>query len=262
MSAFYAECPQRGITARGFDQISAKFTGTSIRITPGQHNLGIFLNLRERDNEEYQLTHPAAHIAGILRGSLAITVSDTCYVTCAKTGIKAILQYLEDGWLGKAHHKVVGVIFRYDPDNDTKTKIKDVPSGDVLAKIEGSWHGCVYYTPTGSKERELLVDVSPLYPASKIVPPEEKQQPYESRRFWSDVTEAIKGKKYSLATKRKQELEESQRQKAAIRMEKDEQWTPQFFTVPVNPSGKPDLTPTGRRLLDTLQKGSFEYVDG
>src|SRR5215475_2592044 len=56
VSAFYVDCPQRGITARGFDQISAKFTGTSIRLGPGQHNLGIFVTIEERDNEEYQLT--------------------------------------------------------------------------------------------------------------------------------------------------------------------------------------------------------------
>jgi hypothetical protein len=62
-------CPEKGITARGFDQLSAKFTGTSIRVTPGQHNLGIFITLHNRNNEEYQLTHPAAHLGGFLRGT-------------------------------------------------------------------------------------------------------------------------------------------------------------------------------------------------
>jgi hypothetical protein len=68
VSAFYIDCPQKGIIARGYDHLSAKFTGTSIRVTAGAHNLGIFITLQNRDDEQYQLTHPAAHLGGLLRG--------------------------------------------------------------------------------------------------------------------------------------------------------------------------------------------------
>jgi hypothetical protein len=68
VSAFYVDCPEKGISARGYDQLSAKFTGTSVRVVPGAHNLGIFVTLKNRDNEEYQLTHPAAYLGGLLRG--------------------------------------------------------------------------------------------------------------------------------------------------------------------------------------------------
>ncbi|EEQ90239.2 oxysterol-binding protein [Blastomyces dermatitidis ER-3] len=279
VSAFYVDCPQRGITARGFDQISAKFTGTSIRVTPGQHNLGIFITLRDRGNEEYQLTHPAAHLGGLLRGSLSITVSDTCFITCAETRIKAILQYLDEGWIGKAQNRVVGIIFRYDPENDNQFKIKDVPESDVLARIEGCWHEKIYYTltPTESnicnarkgkdtdggkekdkdREKHLLIDIAPLFPVSKLIPPDDQQLPNESRKFWSRVTAAIGEKQYSLATKLKQELEEKQRQLASARKERNEEWKPRFFTVPVASSGKPELTADGERLLKGLHEGNF-----
>jgi hypothetical protein len=68
VSAFWIDCPEKGIYARGYDHIAAKFTGTSIRVTAGSHNLGIFITLQKWDNEEYQLTHPAAHVGGLLRG--------------------------------------------------------------------------------------------------------------------------------------------------------------------------------------------------
>jgi|SRR5690242_5229271 len=68
VSAFYIDCPEKGISAKGYDQLSAKFTGTSVRVVAGAHNLGIFITLKNRDNEEYQLTHPAAYLGGILRG--------------------------------------------------------------------------------------------------------------------------------------------------------------------------------------------------
>lgn len=40
----------------------------------------------------------------------------------------------------------MGVIFKYDPNNDNKTKIKDVPDKEVLGRIEGNWQQKVYYT--------------------------------------------------------------------------------------------------------------------
>lgn len=155
VSAFWVDCPVKGISARGFDQLSAKFTGTSVRVTPGAHNLGIFIELAKRDNEEYQLTHPTAHLGGLIRGSLAVTVADTCFVTCPKTRMKTILQYLEEGWLGKTQHKVNGVVYRYDPENDKCTRIKDVSEKDVIARIEGCWHDQIYYTRPGSKVMPL-----------------------------------------------------------------------------------------------------------
>lgn len=145
------DCPVKGISARGFDQLSAKFTGTSVRVTPGAHNLGIFINLQHRDNEEYRLTHPVAHLAGMLRGSLSVTVADTCYITCPKSRIKVILNYLEEGWLGKAQNRVLGVIFHYDPDNDSIARTKDVPEKNVLARIDGCWHDQVHYTLKDTK---------------------------------------------------------------------------------------------------------------
>lgn len=146
VSAFYVDCPEKGLTARGFDQISAKFTGTSIRVTPGEHNLGIFITLSKRNNEEYQLTHPAAHLGGLLRGTLSVTVGDQCYITCPQTKIKTILHYMEEGWLGKTQNKVEGLVFRYDPENDNKNTLKSVPDKDVLARISGNWKEKLYYS--------------------------------------------------------------------------------------------------------------------
>jgi hypothetical protein len=82
VSAFYIDCPEKGISAKGYDQLSAKFTGTSVRVVAGAHNLGIFINLKNRDNEEYQLTHPAAYLGGILRGRcMSLQNRTTAYFT-------------------------------------------------------------------------------------------------------------------------------------------------------------------------------------
>ncbi|KAL4973245.1 hypothetical protein BDW66DRAFT_142604 [Aspergillus desertorum] len=261
VSAFYIDCPETGVSARGFDQISAKFTGTSIRVSPGQHNLGIFINISKKDDEEYQLTHPAAHLGGLLRGALSISVADTCYIVCPKTRIKVILQYLEEGWISRAQNKVEGVIFRYDPDKDTVTKIKDVPQNDVLAKISGSWHGQMYYTLAGTGEPRLLIDIVPLFPVAKTLPPEESQLSNESRKFWSGVTEAILDKRYSQATKLKLEIEDRQRQKAAERQEKNEEWKPRFFTGAITPLGKPALSEEGLKAIEGIRNQQYHLEE-
>lgn len=173
---------------------------------------------------------------------------------------------MEEGWLGKTQNKVEGVIFTYDPDNDNKTKIKDVPDKDVLARIEGCWHDKIYYSlgsgPVNkAAEKILLIDVNPLHPVPKIIPPEDTQLPNESRKFWGGVTEAILNKQYSLATTRKQELEERQRQKAAERQAKNEGWQPRFFSNATDADGKPDLTEEGRKALDGLHKGDYKLEE-
>ncbi|KAF1810594.1 hypothetical protein P152DRAFT_400857 [Eremomyces bilateralis CBS 781.70] len=262
VSAFYIECPEKGIVANGYDQISAKFTGTSVKVMPGDHNYGIFITLKNHGDEQYQLTHPAAHLGGLLRGTLTISVADTCYITCAKTKIKTILQYLEEGWLGRTQNKVEGVIFKYDPDNDDKTRVKDVSEKDVLGRIEGSWTDKVYFTLgtqsfAKSSEKHLLTDLAPLFPAPKSVPPLPSQLSNESRRFWSSVTSALLNKQYALATKHKHEIEDRQRAKAAERKESGREWTPRFFTGAVTPVGRPELTGEGKRAVEGLVRGEW-----
>jgi len=262
VSAFFVDCPEKGLTARGFDQISAKFTGTSIKVTPGEHNLGIFITVAKRDNEQYQLTHPAAHLGGLLRGALSVTVGDQCYITCAKTKLKIILHYLEEGWLGKTQNKVEGIVFRYDPENDDKTRIRDVPDKDILARISGNWKEKLYFSVGPKFETQhLIMDLTPLSVAPKILPPVEKQLPNESLRFWSGVTDAIVSKQFSRATTLKQELEERQRDKAKAREESKTPWKPRFFTGTVTPLGKPELTEEGRQVLKALQEQRWELKE-
>lgn len=146
VSAFYCACPEKGITARGFDQITAKFTGTSVKVLPGEHNMGIFITLDKRHGETYQLTHPAAHLGGLLRGSLNVSVSEMAYIICPQSGIKTILHYVEEGWLGRTTNKIDGIIFHYDPENDDKTRVQDVPEKDVLARLSGPWREKVVFT--------------------------------------------------------------------------------------------------------------------
>lgn len=284
VSAFYIDCPEKGIHAKGFDQITAKFTGTSIKVMPGEHNLGIFITVERRNHETYQLTHPAAHLGGILRGALSVTVGDMAYITCPETKLKAILHYYDEGWLGRTTNKVEGIIFRYDPATDDKQKIADVPEADILVRLGGAWKEKIVFTlgpkplvgrvRINDKQNCILttlrtqnahppesqitiIDIAPLTVAPKVLPPTERQLPNESLQLWGEVTKAIHAKQYSRATTVKQELEEAQREKARERERTGEVWKPVFFENATDKAGKPALSEKGREVLARAQRGEW-----
>ncbi|CAK3964947.1 Oxysterol-binding 1 [Lecanosticta acicola] len=268
VSAFVYDCPDKGVEAVGYDQLSAKFTGTSVKVTPGQYNRGIFIRLKNRENEEYQLTHPAAFLGGFLRGNLAVTVADICYVSCEKTGIKTILHYLEEGYFGKTQNKVEGIVYRPTAfASDDITRLKDVPKEQILGRIEGVWTEKIYFSPgatefkkTSESERILLMDVTPLLPVQKKCPPEEKQLLNESRKFWADVTRFIQTKQFAQATTRKQQLEEVQRQRAQEREQAGKKWEPRFFATVTEKDGRAILSEEGHKAMDGLQREEYDLT--
>lgn len=84
------------------DQITAKISGTTVRVAPGQLNQGIFIRLTGGygEGENYKITHPVASVNGILRGSFYVTVGESTIITCegGKPGSKfrTIIEYKEE----------------------------------------------------------------------------------------------------------------------------------------------------------------------
>lgn len=102
VSAYFASCPSRYLELSGIDQISAKVSGTTLRVSPGQFNQGIFVKITggNGEGERYHITHPVASVNGILRGSFYVTVGESSIITCTggKPGHKfrTIIEYKEE----------------------------------------------------------------------------------------------------------------------------------------------------------------------
>ncbi|KAL1919830.1 uncharacterized protein VTP21DRAFT_1761 [Calcarisporiella thermophila] len=251
VSNFCYWCEDNSVLAYGVDQISARFTGTAVKISAGEQNKGIYVRLPKRDDEEYHMTHPVASIHGWMKGSLYITVSEACVVTCPKTGLKAVLEYKEERWFNKPKFQVEGVVFRYDPTNESDlaiNRIKQIPkSQQIICRLKGSWRGEIW-VEFEEKEKRLLIDMEALQVVPKTVRPISELGPWESRRVWKDVTNNILAKDFSKATKAKIEIEERQRARAAARKEQGVEHVPYFFHLPVR-DGRPELTPAGKEVL-------------
>lgn len=267
VSSFFCEAKDAGVQLYGVDQLGAKFTGTSVKVFPGEQNQGIFLRLTDKakcgaSGEEYQITHPSASINGLLRGSLWVAICDNLYVTCRGgkrdkpegddgTRLRAVIEYKDESWITKAKYALEGVIYAYGPndDPDEYTSVKQVPQDKVLFTIEGCWKGRITYKKKGDKEPRLLLNVNDVDPISKSVRPLSAQEDMESRRIWEPVTQAILAKKYSEATKHKQDIEQKQRNAAAERKRKNETFIPRFFDADIS-DGRPKLTEEGRKALN------------
>ncbi|KAJ3401346.1 hypothetical protein HDU80_006091 [Chytriomyces hyalinus] len=213
ISAFYYECKERGgITARGVDHVSAKFTGTAVKIGAGEYNHGIYVNLNKW-NEEYNCSYPWASVAGWISGNPYITVSEVTTVVCEESKLKCILHYKDEPYFGSPKFAVEGKIFRYDPVLDRTKPIKDlkkIPDADVVATIWGQWNGKMYAKLNGQQEG-LLLDLQASVTAEKRTPSIDDQAENESRRIWEHVSNAIHAKDFAQATKLKREIEDEYR---------------------------------------------------
>jgi hypothetical protein len=99
ISAFHYSVPARGISASGIDQISAKVSGTTVKISPGSANKGIFVRIDEGNGkgERYRITHPTASVNGLLTGRFYATVGDSTIVSIeGGENWRVVLEYKEE----------------------------------------------------------------------------------------------------------------------------------------------------------------------
>ncbi|PIL27701.1 hypothetical protein GSI_10854 [Ganoderma sinense ZZ0214-1] len=271
VSAYYAACPSRHMELAGIDQISAKVSGTTLRVMPGSFNKGIFVRITGEAGagETYHITHPVAAVNGLLRGSFYVTVGDSTIITCsggAADGqkLRAVIEYKEESWLGKAQFALEGVIHAYDPTESVHeewTRVKHVPRDRVIAVFDGSWRGRVRWKRVDALDSEFatLLDISTLAVVPKTVRPLERQLPTESRKLWENVTTRLIKKEYGDATKHKLVIEQKQRDDAAERKRRGVHFTPKYFEQDIS-TGMPTLTEEGRKAIEEELREKSEHT--
>ncbi|EEC05372.1 oxysterol binding protein 9, putative [Ixodes scapularis] len=117
--------------------------------------------------------------------------------------------------IGGRRHQLTAEIF---PPNDRRP----------FLTVTGEWNG-VMTVKKPSGDLAVFVDTTSLPITKKVVKPIEKQEPYESRRMWKEVTLALKNKDVNLATEGKSLLEEKQRSEARERKENNVTWQNRVF---------------------------------
>ncbi|KAK4703602.1 MFS transporter, ACS family, allantoate permease, partial [Phenoliferia sp. Uapishka_3] len=284
ISFFHLESrgPKGTVRATGADQVGAKFTGTTVKVFPGEHNKGIFVTLPDRNNEEYQRMSPV-FFAVLPTPQSARTVTShvvmaqsvyavfsliqkrfvspilACSSWCCDIDIDVFSSSLQS-WLMKSKFLLEGVVYEYEEGKEEAyTKIKQVPASQVVATIEGCWRGEVRWKRAGEKSWSQLLDMVPLSVIPKTVAPLDQQHELETRKVWSSVTNAILAKDWNAASKAKQALEQAQRVKAEERKKSGEPYLPVYFGPQGDEwDGRPVLTEEGRKAVEKEFKARYE----
>lgn len=213
ISAFYYISPANKVAILGELRPKSKFLGNSVSTTMEGENRVTLLGRPE--DGEYVISMPNMYARGILWGKMVLELGDSCTATNKNNGLTADIGFKTKGYFSGTYNAISGKIRRQSTDT---------------GEVSGKWSSTMYYTNAKGNKR-VLFDVAQNGKniAPKAVPPEAEQEPNESRRLWSKLTEAIVAKDMDAATRAKTAVEESQRENGRRREESGQQHVPRFF---------------------------------
>jgi len=221
ISAFYVENTSRKIVFTGSLWTRSKFLGNSAAsILEGESTLRLL-----SFNEDYVLTWPTAYVRHLFMGKLFMEIGGEVKIMCRQTGIVCDIEFKTKGLFSGDLNRVTGNIKK---------------DGHTVYTIDGHWDSVINIEPKtkGSESKSktgqslgLSIDIRQLDVTPKIVLPEEEQLPFESKRLWKKLTQALNTRDYDAATIEKNLLEDSARSEAQARETKRINWEQRLFKL-------------------------------
>ncbi|PCH33124.1 Oxysterol-binding protein [Wolfiporia cocos MD-104 SS10] len=214
VSAFYYVSPANKVAIVGELRPKSKFLGNSVSTTMEGQNR-VYLMGRPADGP-YAISMPNMYARGILWGKMVLELGDSCTARNERNQLCADLQFKTKGYFSGTYNAIQGRIRRGNSDT---------------GEVSGKWSAVMEYKNSKTGEKRVLFDVKK--DGGKIAPKwvavEEEQEPNESRRLWSKLTQAIVAKDMDAATEAKTAVEESQRELRRQREESGQKYIPRFF---------------------------------
>lgn len=211
ISAFYAECENKRICFNSQIWTKSKFLGLSI----GVHMMGSGSVFVSDHDEEYIMTFPNAYGRSILTVPW-VELGGRTEITCAKSGYSSQIELHTKPFYGGKRNRITAEVFA---PNQKKP----------ILSVSGEWNGIMYAKFADDKEATPFVDTLKMPVTKKIVKKIDKQEEFESRRMWCDVTKCLKINDIDNATNNKLRLEDKQRMDARVRKETDSKWITRVF---------------------------------
>ena len=87
----------------------------------------------------------------------------------------------------------------------------------------------MYIKEAKAKEKRPFIDIRNEELTPLIVEPNEKQEEFEARRLWEEVTVGLTKKGLDYATEKKTAIEDNQRLLVKKRADEGIEWKPRFF---------------------------------
>ncbi|KAG8442902.1 hypothetical protein GDO86_011638 [Hymenochirus boettgeri] len=197
VSCFYCECKEKKVCVNTHVWTKSKFLGMSVGVSMvGEGTLKLL-----EHGEEYIFTLPSAYARSILTIPW-VELGGKVNITCAKTGYNATVTFHTKPFYGGKVHRVTA-------------EVKHNPTNTIVCKAQGEWNGILEFAYSTGETK--IIDTTKLSIIKKKIRSLEKQGPFESRRGWENVTNALKSGNIEAATEHKHLLEERQRADARQR---------------------------------------------
>uniref|UniRef100_A0A8C5JVF2 Oxysterol-binding protein n=1 Tax=Jaculus jaculus TaxID=51337 RepID=A0A8C5JVF2_JACJA len=209
VSGFYAECAEKKMCVNAHVWTKSKFLGMSIGVTMVGEGI---LSLLEH-GEEYTFSLPCAYARSILTVPW-VELGGKVSVNCAKTGYSASITFHTKPFYGGRLHRVTA-------------EVKHNVTNTVVCRVQGEWNSVLEFTYSSGETK--YVDLTKLAVTKKRVRPLEKQDLFESRRLWKNVTDCLRESEMDKATEHKRALEERQRNEERHRTETGIPWKTKYF---------------------------------
>ena len=174
----------------------------------------------DRYDEDYLIPVPDAKVKGFLSGSLHLEL-DGIYHIVSSTGFVTEIRFSNKGLFSSSKQK----------NNSFEADLyrRDDAGKKPLYTIRGQWDGTFEFRDCTSDTVIEVWDSDKVTSAKLQIANIEEQDPWESRRAWQHVLDAVhKGDTSAIATE-KSKIEDAQRSMRKVEAEKGETWSPLFF---------------------------------
>ncbi|KAF5025369.1 hypothetical protein F66182_2534 [Fusarium sp. NRRL 66182] len=230
---------ERGMSSDGFVAQETSFSllgGVTVRQT------GYAIIKDDNHNEQHLMTMPTILVKGVATGHPYPELQGPSYIS-SSSGYVTKIQFQGRGRFGFGEkNQVTAEVFA---PND-----KDNP----LYRITGQWTGRLTTQDSSHNTLEEF-HVDQISTSSLHVAPIDEQAPWESRRAWWKVTEAIKQGNIEQVYAQKSALEESQRRRRAEEQKTGAEWNALFFAQ------LPKGDPLANSLIQNIADEGFETPD-
>ena len=177
----------------------------------------------DKYDEDYRIPVFDAKVKGFLSGRLYPELSGT-YSIVSSSGYVSKLSFCGSGFFsGQRNHFSASVYHK-----------EEGPRKSIYT-LDGEWSGeySVYESVNGCAIDICDVNAAKRVPA--LLKPLQNQDPWETRRAWAGVLEALKKGDLAAASAKKASLEEAQRRIRKREAAKGVKWKPVFFFQTENP---------------------------
>lgn len=243
---------EHGIRADGYARVEMTFS-SSVDIRQVGHAVVSI----DRHDEKHLIPLPDVKVRGFLSGRLYPEVLGT-YSIVSSSGFVCEMTFSGAG------------VFRGKKNTfEARTYRRDDPKKTPIYEVSGVWSEgwTIKDARTGEVLEKYDVDAVENRPAPMDLEPTSKQDPWESRRAWGGVIDALGKGDFRETVAEKSRLEQAQRRMRAAERERGESWEPLLFRscssgAPVDDFKKlAEGTSWEGKLFDDKTKGVWRVDD-